>query len=120
MWKLIKYLFYKSYKFYKYEMGDKSPEFMGVLVVGGILIFLLMSILNFTSTFDFFNKKTWALFSVLYLGFWIYIFYRKGKWKEIIKEFENESKKARKRGRILSILAVILSITLFIISLFFI
>lgn len=117
MWKAIKYIFYKAYKFYKYEMGDKMPEFMGILVVYALLSFLLVSILGFAGYFKHLNKQNWLISVIIFLAVWLYIFYNKGKWKKIIKEFENESEKARKRGRILCILAVVFTILLFLSSL---
>jgi len=114
MWKAIKYIFYKAYKFYKYEMGDKKPEFMGILVVYALLSLFLVSILGFTGFFTNLNKQIWLISVIIFLAVWLYIFYNKGKWKEIIKEFENESEKARKRGRILCILAVVFTILLFL------
>ncbi len=101
-------------------MGDKTPQFTSVTVVFGLTGFLLISILNFAGFIDwiaYFETEVLFIFVSLFLGFWVYIFYRKGKWKEIIKEFEHESEKARKRGRILCILAVLFIILFFLSSL---
>ncbi len=101
-------------------MGDKTPQFTSVTVVFGLTGFLLISILNFTDFIDwiaYFETEVLFIFVLLFFAFWEYVFYRKGKWKEIIKEFENESEKARKRGRILCVLAVLFTMLFFLSSL---
>jgi hypothetical protein len=118
MWKLIKYIFYKYYKLYKNEMGDKYPQFMGTLVVYFLSSLIIASITNFFYPYDI-NKKTWLIFAILLFGFCVYVFLPNNKWRKILKEFENESSRMRNNGRVIVITFTILTIVLFIVSLFF-
>ncbi len=100
-------------------MGDSIPHFMGVLVVAGLLILWILTILGLTGLFSDIGKKNWLIFILLVLSALNYIFFHNGRWKKIIKEFENETEKQRKKGRILVILFTIFTILLFISSLFY-
>jgi len=120
MWKAIKYLFYNYYLLYKNKLFDYTPpQVTALFVVAWLFMLWLGTFYVFSGFSSHINKLTWLIFNLFILAGWFYVFLHKGRWKEIIKEFENESKQQRKRGRILCVLFTIFTIIMFIASLFF-
>lgn len=118
MRKAIIYLFYNYYLFYKNKVLDYTPpQYSAVFVIAGLFVLWEIIIFNITDPFEM-KKYILLIQGLLILAVCFYVFFHKNKWKEIIKEFENESGKQRKKRRILSVLFTIFSIVMFIVSFF--
>ncbi len=89
-----------------------------MLVVYFIFMLWIGTFFGFTGYFSYINKQIWLIFIIAVLAVWFYVFFHKSRWKEIIKEFENETEKQRKKRRILSVTFTVSSIIIFIVSFF--
>ena len=125
MCKKYKYLFYKFYKFFERINGKNDlPEYTAMLAVGFLLFLNLIAIYTIVdlyypllgfpdiSRFNFFIYGGIPYVLILYFTL-IY----KEKYKKIVKEFNGENEKQRKKGSRNVFLYILLSLTLTILSL---
>lgn len=112
MWRIIKYLFYKKYQFHVKHIGTDTPEFSVMLRIAVQFILNIFSIaiflayvFNKMSEFDNFifnlSNITKILIMLVSMVSCYFMFLYKSKYKEIIKEYQNESNRQRKAGSVL-------------------
>ncbi len=120
MGKFFNHLFYRIYWWNMTIVKEKDfPVFSSLL---GISIFQILNISTVIFVFLLYVLKDpmaypkWVhlilMFLILILDYFIYI--HKGKYKEIIKESENETKEALRKKDIYSIIYLLLTFGLFV------
>ncbi|WP_108867352.1 hypothetical protein [Aquimarina aquimarini] len=121
--KLYRYMFYVEYRWALFFNND-SPAF-SALLSSLIMIFFQTDFIVFFVSYlfgiDFFgmfltgiHKIYIVFFMLIYLGGGYLVFYYKGKWQRIIKEFEGETKEEKVRGSIFLGIYLFISILCFI------
>lgn len=127
MWKVYKYIYYWLYTWQKKLWGeDDIPEFNAVVgmslssaaILASIAVIIEM-ILNVHVIPSDLQKGKVALVGVFFLVIHYFAFMHKGKYKEIEKEFKQESKGERKRKGRWVLLYTFGSLAFFIFLLFF-
>ena len=106
--KFYRYFFYRQYVLSK-KWGNIQPAFSSTLIIAltGLfhfffLLFGLAALYDidlFGSYFVNTHPLLIVLFLILFLGVNYFLFYYKGKWQDIIKEFKGESEKQRNLGK---------------------
>lgn len=115
------YLFYRFYKFNEYLFGNKYQDEVGnIPLIGGVLTCQLINIFSFlfllSEKYDFrskIDKKYFFTGVILLVCFNFFIFLWKGRDKQILKMFENETPQQKKLGVVLTWIYVIVSFGLF-------
>ncbi|WP_103867030.1 hypothetical protein [Aquimarina sp. I32.4] len=117
--KLYRYMFYVEYRWALFFNND-TPAFSALLSSLIMILFQSTFIVFFVSyllNIDFFgmfltgiHKIYIVFFMLIYLGIGYLVFYYKGKWQRIIKEFEGETKEEKVRGSIFLGIYLLISI----------
>jgi len=123
--KILKYYYYRIYKYF--EKGDAVPFFSTFLVIIVFLYFNLITLLEFIGILIGFSFKllviggVWKFWPIIFIlpifGLFYYCLKSRGNHESIIKEFEGESRKQFILSSLIAILYFIISIGLFVGSL---
>lgn len=114
--KLYYYLFYRVLCLWK-KLGNYDVEFKAMIV---FCFILLMSVITLLSYWNLFTKINFikhkfdyviAVLSYILVNYWLLIY--KDKYKDKIKQFENESKKHMLIGNILTSIVLVCAIIWF-------
>ena len=90
--KLIDYLFYRIYSFYK-RKGDSTPTWMGTLILSLMLCFTLLAIVTFTSVIGRFNfNNNLKLYMAIPLIIFPIVFWNKYNKIEVVEELVSRYK----------------------------
>ena len=115
------YLFYKLYKLSEAAPSRWLSEWKANLALDIIVFFLIISFLNYynvliDSTLNFEDSPLFLIFGLSISLLNLYIFSYKGKWKIIVKKYDNQSVEENNKGSIFIIILVIMIIANLIFS----
>lgn len=119
--KFYRYFFYRQYVLSK-KWGNIQPAFSSMLVIAltgffhfFFILFALAALFHidiFGSYFVNAHPLLIVLFLLLFLSVYYFLFYYKGKWQDILKEFKGESEKQRNLGKYYLYLYLFISLIL--------
>lgn len=120
---MFNYLYYKLYQASLKSSLRDIPEFLAPVFLGGLISVNILVVSAFLAKLDLlpflFSKGNWAgLFALMNIIF-AFSYYRKKRYRLILKKYSQENEKARIQGNIIVAVYVTLSfLSIFIVALF--
>lgn len=121
LYKFYKYIYYRIYSWNLKQWGKSDvPEYNAMLGIALLTFINIISILTIIEAmtayeiFSFLEVSTSILFisSLSFIALHYFVFFHKGKYKKIIKEFETETKEHHKKGTVWVLLYIIGSVVI--------
>ena len=120
---MFNYLYYKLYQASLKSSLSDIPEFLAPVFLGGLISVNILVISAFLAKLDillflFSNNTQAGIFALIIIVLTIF-YYRKKRYKPIIKKYSQESQKERVRGNVIVAVYVALSFLLIFVVAFF-
>ena len=121
---MLKYLFYKSYKFQQKIGHSDDPAFFAALSIAFSIIIYSIDLIMLTSllfgiNFPLFgNKLISGVLSVIIILFFYFHLIRKKKYLKILEKYKSENRSQQLFGNIIIIIYFLLAFILFVLGMY--